>query len=73
MSSPHRKARRRYPTLLAWREAQGYNLQQAADSLGLPLTSYWNYERGTKLPKRPTLRSIYEQTGVAVEFLAGVA
>ena len=73
MSSPTRKAQRRYPTLRAWRDASGFTLQEAADSLGLPLTTYWRYEQGVRQPRRDMTRHIMVSTGVSIEFLAGVA
>lgn len=73
MSSRLRKVNELYPTLKAWRDAHGYTLQQAADILGEPLTSYYMWESGVRHPKPKTLRRIYERTGVSLAFLAGVA
>lgn len=73
MSSRSRKAQPKYQTLKEWREAQGFTLTEAAEYLGLPLTSYWNFENGNRLPRRDTLRALVSHTGVAIEFLAGVA
>lgn len=73
MNVRKRKAAQAYQTLADWREAQGFTLVQAADFLNLPLTSYYNFERGNRHPRPETMRTILDRTGVAIEFLAGVA
>lgn len=73
MSSRQRKDATRYATLEDWRRAQDYTLQQAADFLELPLTTYFNFERGNRHPRPATMKDIMARTGVAIEFLAGVA
>lgn len=73
MSSRVRKTPKTYATLLAWRQAHGYTLQQAADALDLPLTSYFHLERHERMPRRDTLKRVHEQTGVPVQSLVGVA
>ena len=73
MSSPKRKQTERFATLKAWRDAKGFTLEEAAEYLDEPLTSYSNWERGTRRPKPEAMRRVMARTGVAVEFLAGVA
>jgi len=72
MSSTNRK-QERFPTLVAWRRDRGFTLQQAADHLGMPLTTYFEIERGHRRARRDTMVHLLQQTGVAIEFLAGVA
>lgn len=73
MSSRERKQPRRYASLKAWREAHGYTLEQAAEVLDLPLTSYFHFERGDRMPRRETLQHLRERTGVPLSSLVGVA
>ena len=73
MSSRTRKTPKRYRTLREWREARDLTLVEAAEYLELPLTSYYNFERGLRHPRPDALRRILDRTGVSIEVLAGVA
>ena len=73
MSSRDRKAPQRFATLADWRASKGFTLQQAADFLDLPLTTYFNFERNIRVPRPNTMRALIAKTGVSVAFLARVA
>jgi len=70
MSSHSRK--RKPTTLRAWREGRGWTLQQAADYLAMPLTSYYYLETGARQSRRDVLRRVMAATGVSVEALLGL-
>lgn len=71
MSYPKRKPGRSFETLRAWREAQGFTLEQAAETLGYSLPGYHKIERGDRHPRGADIKRITAITGVPVEVLVG--
>jgi len=65
--------RRSYPSLLAWRRAQGLSQRDAALRLGLTQTSYSRAELGQVVPRRESLKRVIAETGVPLEVLVGLA
>lgn len=56
------------------RELRVYNnltMKQAAEALGLPYTTYVNYEKGTREPNSETLKKIADFYKVTVDYLLG--
>lgn len=56
------------------RELRVYNnltMKQAAEALGLPYTTYVNYEKGTREPNSETLKKISDFYKVTVDYLLG--
>lgn len=62
-----------YQTLKDWRTAEGLSQEAAARKLGMALTTYCRYERGEHSVKGERAKRLMAQTGVSIEFLAGVA
>ncbi|HXU05232.1 MAG TPA: helix-turn-helix transcriptional regulator [Polyangia bacterium] len=70
---PIQPVRRPYPSLLAWRTAQGLSQRDAADRLGMTQTSYSRAELGEVCPRKEALKRVIAETGVPLEVLVGLA
>lgn len=53
------------------RESKGLNMKEAAKLLGIPYTTYVNYEKGMREPTSEMLIQIAELFGVSVDYLLG--
>ena len=53
------------------REEKGLNMKDVAKALGMPYTTYVNYEKGAREPNSETLIQIANFFGVSVDFLVG--
>lgn len=53
------------------REERGLNMKEAAQSLGLPYTTYVNYEKGTREPNSETLILIARFYNTTIDYLIG--
>ncbi|MDF2656365.1 MAG: hypothetical protein K0Q48_680 [Bacillota bacterium] len=51
------------------REAKGFNKREAAEKLGMPYTTYNNYETDTRDVGSETLRKIARFYGVTIDFI----
>jgi len=71
--SPKSIAIRPYPTLKAWREAHGFTMQEAADSLGVSQPVYIRLEHGKRFLKGQLAKAIMEKTQVPLEQIVGAA
>lgn len=47
---------------VAWRAALGFTQEQAADRLGLPVSTVRNYEQGRTQPQHPVLLRLAMET-----------
>lgn len=50
---------------------RGWNMKEAAKELGLPYTTYVNYEKGSREPNSETLIMFSEFYGVSIDYLLG--
>lgn len=50
---------------------QGISMKQAAAALGMPYTTYVNYEKGAREPSSEVLIRIAQYYGVSVDYLLG--
>ncbi len=64
---------RPYPTLRAWRQAQGLNQRDAAVLLEISQKSYSRVESGQQYVKGQLAARLMSRTGVPLEVLVGVA
>ena len=53
------------------RTKKGYSMRQAAKMLGLPYTTYVNYEKGDRDPNSEMLIFLADFYGVTVDYLIG--
>lgn len=53
------------------REAKGLNMREAARLLGLPYTTYVNYEKGQREPTSEVLIQLANFYGVSIDYLVG--
>ena len=53
------------------RREKGISMKQAAELLGLPYTTYVNYEKGTREPKSDTLISIAHLYNTSIDYMLG--
>lgn len=53
------------------RESRGLTMKEAAKEIGLPYTTYVNYEKGTREPSSETLILIADYYGTTVDYLIG--
>ena len=53
------------------RREKGISMKQAAELLGLPYTTYVNYEKGTREPKSETLISIAHLYNTSIDYMLG--
>lgn len=53
------------------REAKGLNMREAAQLLGLPYTTYVNYEKGLREPTSETLIQIADFFETSIDYLVG--
>ena len=53
------------------REAKGISMKEAARLLGMPYTTYVNYEKGLREPTSEILIQIADFFGVSIDFLVG--
>jgi DNA-binding XRE family transcriptional regulator len=60
-------------TLRQWRHNKGLTIQEAADWLEMPLTTYYAIERGHQVPRRALMEHLSARTGVSKAVLAQVA
>lgn len=51
------------------RQEKGLNMREAARQLGMPYTTYVNYEKGTREPNSETLIALAEFYGVSIDYL----
>ena len=51
------------------REAKGISMKEAARRLGLPYTTYVNYEKGAREPNSEALIKIADFFGVSIDYL----
>lgn len=69
----HQRLVKPHSSLLAWRAAQGYTQQEAAQYLGISQSYYRKLEAHVQAPRPVILKRIAELTGVPVDELMGVA
>lgn len=50
---------------------KGLNMKEAAQSLGLPYTTYVNYEKGTREPNSETLIALADFYGTSIDYMLG--
>lgn len=53
------------------REAKGINMKEAARLLGMPYTTYVNYEKGLREPTSEVLIQIADFYNVSIDYLVG--
>lgn len=53
------------------REARGFNMKEAAERIGIPYTTYVNYEKGLREPSSETLIAIADFYETSVDYLIG--
>lgn len=53
------------------RQKRGLNMRQAADAIGIPYTTYINYEKGEREPNSEMLVRLSDFFGVSVDVLIG--
>lgn len=53
------------------REAAGLNMRETAKNLGIPYTTYVNYEKGEREPNSEMLIKIAEYFGTSIDYLLG--
>ena len=53
------------------RESKGISMKEAARLLGMPYTTYVNYEKGLREPTSEILIQIADFFGVSIDFLVG--
>ena len=51
------------------RQEKGLNMREAARQLGMPYTTYVNYEKGTREPNSETLISLAKFYGTSIDYL----
>ena len=51
------------------RQKKGLNMREAARQLGMPYTTYVNYEKGTREPNSETLISLAKFYGTSIDYL----
>ena len=54
------------------REKRGLNMRQVAQELGLPYTTYVNYEKGTREPNSETLIYLAQFFNTSIDYILGV-
>lgn len=59
-------------TLTRLRKEKNLNKRQVADLLGMPYTTYNNYETGAREPNSEVLKKIASAFGVTVDYLLGI-
>lgn len=64
---------RSYPSLKAWRDAQGWTQREAATALGVTQALYARVELRLGAPRPLRAKAISEKTGVPFETVMGVA
>ena len=67
------KTPKRHTDLRDWRLSLDISQREAADKLGISLTTYSRLERGVRAVKGEMARFLMDKTGVPIEVLAGVA
>lgn len=55
------------------RTANGYTLQRSADSVGVALRTYQNYESGDRFPSPEVLVAISKVFDVSTDYLLGLS
>lgn len=60
-----------HDTLKNLRESKGYNKRQIAELLGMPYTTYNNYETGTREPNSNVLIKLSKFFNVTIDYLLG--
>lgn len=65
--------KRPYPSLKQWRDACGFDQDEAAEYLGMSQGYYSRVERQLQAPKPPLAKAISDKTGVPLETVLGVA
>jgi transcriptional regulator with XRE-family HTH domain len=58
-------------TIKRFREARGLNMRETAKLLGMPYTTYVNYEKGTREPTSEVLIHLADFFGVSTDQLLG--
>ena len=53
------------------REEKGLNMKDVAKALGMPYTTYVNYEKGTREPSSEILIQIANFFGTSIDYLVG--
>jgi len=61
----------RYERILLLRKEKDLNQDEAAEIVGISLSSYRRYENGTREPGAAVLRKLADLYGVSIDYLVG--